>query len=100
MVSEGLSREMERLGTSRPDDPRDKEALAQLEIFATKLEGQVLVEYVRGGEKNFARSIVAQMAQYGLPHGSVDIGDIKPLPEETNVSEQRPRPFSTMLTKH
>jgi hypothetical protein len=86
VVSEGLSREMEDLGSSRPDDPRDKEALTAFERFAAHLEGEVLVNYVRGGEQALARATVVHMAEYGLPHGSADIDDIKPMVEETTVS--------------
>ena len=84
LVSEGLSREMEELGSSRPDDPRDAEALETFEQFASKLEGDVVVRYVRGGETALACSTVMEMANYGLPHGSVDIGDIKPMAQETS----------------
>ncbi|CAG5163354.1 uncharacterized protein ALTATR162_LOCUS6417 [Alternaria atra] len=84
LVGEGLSREMEELGSSRPDDPRDTEALKAFEEFASKLEGDVVVRYVRGGEKALARSTVVEMVNYGLPHGSVDIGDIKPIAQETS----------------
>ncbi|KAI4952280.1 hypothetical protein J4E91_003742 [Alternaria rosae] len=84
LVSEGLSREMEELGSSRPDDPRDTEALQAFKIFASKLEGEVLVRYVRGGEQALARSTVVEMANYGLAYGSADIGDIKPVAQETS----------------
>ncbi|CAN9283039.1 unnamed protein product [Alternaria alternata] len=84
LVSEGLSREMEELGSSRPDDPRDAEALKTFEQFASRLEGDVVVRYVRGGETALAGSTVVEMANYGLPHGSVDIGDIKPMAQETS----------------
>ena len=84
LVSEGLSREMEELGSSRPDDPRDTEALEAFDMFASKLEGEVLVRYVRGGEQALARSTVVEMANYGLPYGSADIGDIKPVAQETS----------------
>ncbi|KAI4689948.1 uncharacterized protein J4E84_004129 [Alternaria hordeiaustralica] len=84
LVSEGLSREMEELGSSRPDDPRDTEALRAFDTFASKLEGEVLVRYVRGGEQALARSTVVEMANYGLPYGSADIGDIKPVAQETS----------------
>ena len=86
VVGEGLSHEMESQGSSRPDDPRDKDALTRLEGFANQLEGEALIKYVRGGEKALARSIVIEMAQYGLQHGSRDIGKIKPLAVETTVS--------------
>jgi hypothetical protein len=86
VVSEGLSREMEELGSSRPDDPRDQEALAACKSFAAQLEGEVLIKYVRGGEQALACATVVQMAEYGLPHGSADIGDIKPMVRETTVS--------------
>jgi hypothetical protein len=85
VVSEGLSREMEDLGSSRPDDPRDKEALASFEGFASQLEGEVIIRYVRGGEQALARSIVVEMAKHGLQHGSKDIGTMKPLAVETTV---------------
>jgi len=84
LVSEGLSREMEELGSSRPDDPRDSEALKAFDMFASKLEGEVLVRYVRGGEQALARATVVEMANYGLPYGSADIGDIKPVAQETS----------------
>jgi hypothetical protein len=86
MVGEGLTREMEELGSSRPDDPRDREALIHFETFASQRAGEMLVKYVRGGEQALARSTVVEMANYGLPHGSVDIGDINPLAVETSVS--------------
>ncbi|KAH7398386.1 hypothetical protein BKA66DRAFT_592319 [Pyrenochaeta sp. MPI-SDFR-AT-0127] len=84
MVSEGLSHEMEQLGSSRPDDPRNKEVLSQLEDFAAQLESEVLVKYVQGGQHALAHSTVLEMVNYGLPHGSPDIGDIKPLAVETS----------------
>ncbi|KAL5118106.1 hypothetical protein ACEQ8H_003941 [Pleosporales sp. CAS-2024a] len=83
VISEGLSREMEDQGSSRPDDVRDKDALARLEAFAAQLEGEVMIKYVPGGERALARSIVVEMAEYGLPHGSQDIGDIKLMAVET-----------------
>ncbi|KAE8828813.1 hypothetical protein PTNB73_06056 [Pyrenophora teres f. teres] len=84
VVSEGLSREMEALGSSRPDDSRDQDALQAFESFATQAEGDVLVQYVRGGEEALAKSIVVEMAKYGLPYGSVDIGDTRPVAQETS----------------
>ena len=95
VVSEGLSREMEELGSSRPDDARDQDVLKDLEAFATRVEGNVLVRYVRGGEKALANSIVVEMAKYGLPYGSVDIGDIKPVAQETSVTM-----MATLGTEH
>jgi hypothetical protein len=86
VVSEGLSPEMENLGSSRPHDPRDIEAVEAFKAFASKMEGEVLVQYVVGGEKALALSTVVEMARYGLPHGSPDIGDIKPVTQETTVS--------------
>lgn len=86
IVSEGLRQEMEQQGSSRPIDPRDKEAIGQLERFTYGIEGEVIVKYVQGGEQALARSIVVEMAEYGLPHGSKDIGDIRPLPDQTTVS--------------
>ncbi|KAG9194587.1 hypothetical protein G6011_04622 [Alternaria panax] len=84
LVSEGLSREMEELGSSRPGDPRDTQALQTFGQFASKLEDDVVVRYVSGGGEALARSTVVEMANYGLPHGSVDIGDIKPMAQETS----------------
>ncbi|KAF2873348.1 hypothetical protein BDV95DRAFT_592732 [Massariosphaeria phaeospora] len=89
MISEGLSREMEAHGTGRPLDTRDKETLAHFEKFVSEIEGDVLVEYVRGGEQALARSIVKQMAVYGLPHASQDISSLKFASEETYVSVQK-----------
>ncbi|EUC50713.1 hypothetical protein COCMIDRAFT_31917 [Bipolaris oryzae ATCC 44560] len=83
LISEGLSRESEKLGSSRPEDPRDSEALRAIEKFTSNLEGDVLVQYVPGGEKALARATVTEMGKYGLPYGSADIGDIKPIAQET-----------------
>ncbi|KAL6710414.1 hypothetical protein ACN47E_009360 [Coniothyrium glycines] len=83
VISEGLSREMEEQGSSRPEDVRDKEALQRLENVASKLEGDVSVKLVRGGETALAHATVFEIAQYSLPHGSVDLGDVKPCAEET-----------------
>lgn len=86
VISEGLSHEMESHGTSRPEDSRDKDALTRFEAFASHLEGEVVIKYVPGGEQALAHSIVVEMAKYGLPHGSQDIGDIKLMAVETTVS--------------
>jgi hypothetical protein len=86
LISEGLSREMEELGSSRPEDARDKEALKQLETFAQHLEGDVSVSYVKGGDLALARSIVENIAAYALPHGTNDIGAVKLLAVETTAS--------------
>ncbi|EOA87042.1 uncharacterized protein SETTUDRAFT_87328 [Exserohilum turcica Et28A] len=83
LVSEGLSSGLEELGSSRLEDPRDREVLQEIEAFAAQMEGDVLVQYVRGGEKALVCSTVIEMAKYGLPHGSADIGDIKPIAQET-----------------
>ncbi|KAJ4368260.1 hypothetical protein N0V83_006616 [Neocucurbitaria cava] len=87
LISEGLSREMEAFGSSRPDDSRDKAMLSTFETFASRLDGEVIVKYIPGGEQALAHSVVVEMTNYGLPHGSADIGDIKPLAAETNVSD-------------
>jgi hypothetical protein len=89
VISEGLSQEMESQGSSRPDDLRDKEALAGFQSYADHLEGEVNIKYVPGGEQALARSVVIEMANYGLVHGSKDIGDIRPVPVETTVSVPR-----------
>lgn len=86
LISEGLGRDMEERGETRPEDSTDKQALSDLELFADKLEGDVLVTYIHGGEYALACGIVCEMARYGLEHGSRDIGDIKPLAVETTVS--------------
>ncbi|KAF2829366.1 hypothetical protein CC86DRAFT_346064 [Ophiobolus disseminans] len=83
VISQGLSREMESQVSGRPDDPRDKDALARFEGFASQMEGEVLVKYIRGGEQALAHSIVVEMGTYGLQHGSTDIGTTKPLAVET-----------------
>jgi hypothetical protein len=85
LITEGLNDEMERQGSSRPEDARDKESLSRFQRFSSHLEGEVLVKYVPGGEKALSHSIVVEMAHYGLPHGSQDIGDIKPVATETTV---------------
>ena len=88
MVSQGLRDATEQHELSRPEDPHDKEALSLFEGLAAKLEGEVLIKYIRGGEQAFVHSIVVEMVRYGLPHGSRDIGDIKPLSVESSVSRQ------------
>jgi hypothetical protein len=85
MVTEGLNTDLEEYASSRLIDARDQEAMKELRKFALQMEGEVLVKYVPGGEQALALSVVGEMALYGLPHGSKDIGDIKPLPDETNV---------------
>jgi hypothetical protein len=94
MVSQGLRGDMEQHESGRPEDPRDKEALSLFEGLAAKLEGEVLIKYIRGSEQALVHSVVAEMARYGLPHGSKDIGDIKPLPAESNVSARLLRGFN------
>ncbi|KAF2645351.1 hypothetical protein P280DRAFT_441736 [Massarina eburnea CBS 473.64] len=84
IVSEGLSREMEERGTGRPADARDYEALTAFERFASGMEADVLVRFVQGGDQALSRSVVQEMAKYGLPYGSKDIGDVKPLADESN----------------
>ncbi|KAH6614257.1 hypothetical protein C7974DRAFT_368528 [Boeremia exigua] len=79
LVSEGLREE----SSSRPEDVRDKETLKRLGLFAAKLEGDIAVTYVPGGEQAFARAIVESVQVYGLPHGGEDMHDIKLLPVET-----------------
>jgi hypothetical protein len=86
IISEGLTNDMESQGSSRPDDARDKDALARFQKFSGQLEGEVIGKYVPGGIRALAHSIVMKMSNYGLPHGSRDIGDIKPFASETTVS--------------
>lgn len=86
IISEGLSQDMENRAYRRPVDTRDQEAVAYFEKATSQVENELIVRYVPGGEQALARSIVEEMAKYGLPHGSSDTGDIKPLPDETNVS--------------
>ncbi|KAL1597765.1 hypothetical protein SLS60_008252 [Paraconiothyrium brasiliense] len=83
VVSEGLSRERVGQGYGQCLDPRDQEAMTEYERTAAQLDGDVYIRYVPGGEQALARSIVGEMAQFGLPHGSKDIGDIKLLPDQT-----------------
>ncbi|KAF2032653.1 hypothetical protein EK21DRAFT_60385 [Setomelanomma holmii] len=83
VIGEGLSREMETQGFNRPSDPQSTEALARLENFAEQLEGTVVIKLILGGEEALARSVIIEMAKYGLLHGSQDIGDIRPLATET-----------------
>ncbi|KAL5441262.1 hypothetical protein PMIN07_004328 [Paraphaeosphaeria minitans] len=83
LVSEGLSRELEQQSFGQCSDRRDQEAITEYENIAAKLDGEVLVRYIPGGEQALARSVVIEMVQFGLPHGSQDIGDIKLLPDQT-----------------
>jgi hypothetical protein len=101
MVTEGLNGELEEHGSARPVDARNKEAIDMFEKFASQLEGEILVRYIPGGERALARSIVREMATYGLPRGSRDISDVKPLPDETNVSQiQLPNTLSPCCRLH
>jgi hypothetical protein len=95
MISEGLSQEMEKLGSSRPNDPRDKEALAGFKSFASGFVCEVDIKYIPGGEQALARAMVIEMSKYGLIHGSQDIGDIKPVAAETTACT-RPTRTSTI----
>jgi hypothetical protein len=97
---------MEEHGSSRPIDNSDKGAITLFENFAGMLEGNVLVEYLRGGEQALAISIVDEMAKWGLPHGSKDIGDLKAVQDEGTVSTilsslaPSPSTFVTPLLSH
>jgi hypothetical protein len=86
LVSEGLTREAEGNGFERLVDSRDKDVISEYETFAAVMEAEVLVKLVRGGEQALTRTIVREMVEYGLPHGSKDIGGIKLLQDETYVS--------------
>jgi hypothetical protein len=97
VVSEGLNQEMEKLGSGRPDDPRDKEALANFESFASNFVCEVNIEYIPGGEQALARAIVIEMAKYGLIHGSQDIGDIKPVAAETTACNGPTQTFTMLI---
>ncbi|KAF2473975.1 uncharacterized protein BDR25DRAFT_282135 [Lindgomyces ingoldianus] len=83
LVSEGVSQEVEEAGSRRLADARDPEALKELEVFSSKMEADVMTKYIEGGELALSRAIVGEMAGWGLPHGSEDIGDVKLLQEET-----------------
>ena len=83
LVSEGLRDESEY---ERPEDVRDKEVLQGLEVFASQCEGDVSVQYVRGGEQSLASAVVECMGMYGLPSAGEDMCDVKLFPVETTVS--------------
>lgn len=83
LVSEGLRKDF---GSARPDDARDKDTLRDLEVFAAKLGGEVVITFVRGGEAMLARGVVQYMTKYGLPQGAADMRDIKLFVMETTVS--------------
>jgi hypothetical protein len=89
LISEGLGRKAEESGSSRPVDSRDQEALTEFDGFTSNLEAEIINTYVPGGEMALSRTIVGKMAEYGLPHGSRDIGDLKLLQDETTVSGLR-----------
>ncbi|KAF9694344.1 hypothetical protein EKO04_007446 [Ascochyta lentis] len=80
LISEGLR---EETGHSRPEDARDTESLKGLETFAAQLEGNVIIQYVKGGQQALARSIVENMGEYGLPSGGEDMGNLKLFAMET-----------------
>ncbi|KAF2265709.1 hypothetical protein CC78DRAFT_598295 [Lojkania enalia] len=83
LVSEGLNKELEESSTGRLTDSRDIEALMDLKSFGTRMEAEILVRYVKGGEQVLSRIVVGEMAKWGLPHGSKDIGELRLLQEET-----------------
>lgn len=87
LVSEGLCREDEKHALRRSFDHRDQEALAEHQNIASQVSGEILLQYVPGGEQALAHTVVCAMAEYGLPHGSKDIGDIKLLTDQTTVSQ-------------
>jgi hypothetical protein len=97
LISEGLSRDLETSGAARSVDKRDEDALAGFENFTATMEAEVVNEFVRGGEKALARATVIQMATWGLPHGSKDIGDLRLLQDETHVSSS---PLSISWSHH
>ncbi|KAF2750388.1 hypothetical protein M011DRAFT_456282 [Sporormia fimetaria CBS 119925] len=83
LVSEGLRGEAEQSGSSRPLDNRDLEALTEFKKYTDALEPEIVTSYVQGGEVALASGIVCEMAKYGLPHGSADIGELKLMEDET-----------------
>ncbi|KAF2734976.1 hypothetical protein EJ04DRAFT_601906 [Polyplosphaeria fusca] len=83
LVSQNLPKEDEEAGLGRPADARDTEALMDLTALGNRLDAEVLIKYVQGGENALARTIVQEMSKWALPHGSKDIGDIKLLQDET-----------------
>jgi hypothetical protein len=84
LVSEGLNQELEEQGFA--SDPRDQDMITEYEKIAAQMDSEVVVRYIPGGEQALARTTVGEMAQFGLPHHSKDIGDIKLLPDQTTVS--------------
>ncbi|KAF2631054.1 hypothetical protein BU25DRAFT_481521 [Macroventuria anomochaeta] len=94
LVSEGLREEN---GCSRPEDVRDQETLKGLEVFAAQLEGDVVVEYIRGGEQKLARAVVESMGIYGLPHGGKDMGDARLFAWEVFLRRAGINPFAAQV---
>ncbi|KAH7115906.1 hypothetical protein B0J11DRAFT_583956 [Dendryphion nanum] len=83
LISEGLSRDVEQMGTHRPVDVRDQEAIKEFEKFVANLDAIVTICFVKGGEIALSRSIVTEMTKWGLPHGSKDLGDVRLSQDET-----------------
>ncbi|KAF2121488.1 hypothetical protein BDV96DRAFT_564367 [Lophiotrema nucula] len=83
LISEGLSKDMEETGSGRVADSRDTEALMDLTSYSSRTGAEVAVKYIQGGDLALARTIVQEMAKWGLPRGSKDIGALKLLHEET-----------------
>ena len=104
LVSQGLTAGVEPTEDDANVNDYDQAALQDLESFTETLAADVMVKYVAGGEEALARSVVTEIARWGIPHGSKDLGDFKPLQEETYVrtsfyfSDSYPSPL-TLITQ-
>lgn len=86
LVDECPGRQLGDKNVRRAMDARNLEAVERFKLHASKLKAEISIQLVPGDTHALARSIVEEMEKYGLPHGSKDIGDVKLLSDETNVS--------------
>lgn len=89
LIGEGLSRDAEQSGCGRPVDSRDQAALVEFEKSTSLMEAEITNQFIRGGELALASAIVWEMAKWGLPHGSTDVGELRLLQDETYASIYR-----------
>ncbi|KAF2204645.1 hypothetical protein GQ43DRAFT_364099 [Delitschia confertaspora ATCC 74209] len=74
LVSQGLLEENSKENEIVADS-RDATALKDLNRFADKLEADVVVKYIPGGEEALAKAVVGEMAEWGLPRGTIVQGE-------------------------
>ncbi|CAI6275757.1 unnamed protein product [Periconia digitata] len=83
LIGEGFARQLLEGCSERAMDTRDLDAIDHFKKHTSAMKCDISTEFVAGGNLALAQAITEEMAKYGLPGGSKDIGDIKLLPDET-----------------